>query len=226
MSWRATPTASRPIRGLLLDLDDTLLDHRSAARQAFVAWRAALAGARSDETVEEAFGRWETITTRLWLRHRVGEISFLTLRRERLREFLGEPVPDARADELFAPYRLAYERHWALVPDGAEFLRRSAHLPRVIVTNGPREMQHRKLAALGLADQVVGVVTPEDCGHAKPRPEIFHRALSLLGLGPGDCMMIGDDRDCDIEPARALGMASFQVDPGGCRLLNALSELG
>lgn len=213
------------VRGLLLDLDDTLFDERSTARQAFTTWHPARNTPRAGEDIEQAFERWRQATDKHWKRHGAGEISFQDQRRERLREFLGQSLTDAQADALFEPYMQAYQSSWSLLRDTAEFLQRCAALPKVIVTNGPRAMQERKLSSLGLTAHFIGMVTPDDCGHAKPRPEIFHRALGLIGLPASACLMVGDDKVCDIEPAQALGMATFHVGPDGHNLLEALQLL-
>lgn len=215
----------KPVRGLLLDLDDTLFDERATARRAFLAWHPARGAQRADEDVDTAFERWRLATDKHWKRHGAGEISFQDQRRERLREFLGQGLTDDQADALFEPYMQAYQSSWSLLRDATEFLQRSSALPKVIVTNGPRAMQERKLSSLGLTGHFVGMVTPDDCGHAKPRPEIFHRALALIGLPASDCLMVGDDHVCDIEPARALGMAAFHVGRDGHNLLEALALL-
>lgn len=217
--------AKGAVRGLLLDLDDTLFDERSTARQAFTAWHPARNEARAGEDIEQAFERWRFATDKHWKRHGAGEISFLDQRRERLREFLGQPLTDEQADALFEPYMQAYQGSWSLLRDATEFLQRCAALPKVIVTNGPRVMQERKLSSLALTSHFIGMVTPDDCGHAKPRPEIFHRALGLIGLPASACLMVGDDKVCDIEPAQALGMATFHVGPDGHNLLEALALL-
>jgi HAD superfamily hydrolase (TIGR01509 family) len=61
---------------------------------------------------------------------------------------------------------------------------------------------------------VAAVVTPEDCGHWKPRPEVFLAAVGRIGATPGRCIMIGDDPVRDIAPAQELGMACFLVEHG------------
>jgi putative hydrolase of the HAD superfamily len=147
-----------------------------------------------------------------WQRFARGEVSFEGQRRERVREFLNVELGDDEADAAFEPYWREYERSWKLFPDVLEFLEQTSHLPRVIVTNGERPQQMRKIEATGLSKHFVAVVTPTDCGHWKPHVEIFAAALRLVGVPPESCMMIGDDIDRDIAPARSLGMHSFHVD--------------
>ncbi|RCG27969.1 HAD family phosphatase [Sphaerisporangium album] len=49
------------------------------------------------------------------------------------------------------------------------------------------------------------VVISGEVGMRKPEPRIFHHALGLVGLSPGDCVFI-DDIEANIIAARALGM--------------------
>jgi putative hydrolase of the HAD superfamily len=148
------------------------------------------------------------------MRHELGEVSFLEQRRLRVREFLGVGFSDAEADEALVPYVSAYEASWRLIPGVVEFLDRSAHIPKVIVTNGHREQQLRKLAATKLLSHVVAVVTPDDCGYWKPRHEVFLAGALQLEATPSRCIMIGDDPVRDIAPAQELGMACFLVERG------------
>lgn len=133
-------------------------------------------------------------------------------RRCRVRDFLGRQLTDEEADEAFLPYAKAYERSWKLLPAAEEFLERTRHIPKVIITNGERGQQLNKVRVTGLSEHVIGVVTPSDCGHWKPHPKIFLAALTMLGATGAECLMVGDDLVRDIEPARKLGMRCFIVE--------------
>jgi putative hydrolase of the HAD superfamily len=107
------------------------------------------------------------------------------------------------------------------LPSVIEFLNHTIEIPKVIITNGQREGQAKKIQATALDAHVLGFVTPSDCGHWKPSAVIFEAALGLLGLPASECLMIGDDLLRDIEPARKLGMRCFHIRPGG-NLLEAI----
>lgn len=203
-----------PVQAILIDLDDTLLDDRAATRHALLAFVAAHRQALPLEDEADAIARWRRIMAAHWTRHERGEISFVEQRRARVRDFLALELNDSAADAAFEPYRLAYESAWSPVPECAEFVRRTALLPKVIVTNGDRSQQLRKIEATGLAEHFLGVVTPEDCGQWKPNPMMFSAALAKLNVDPSACLMIGDDPVRDIEPARRLGMRTFCVATG------------
>lgn len=209
---------------LLLDLDDTLIDDRGAMAAAVLLFRAqhGFCDTESDQNVAQ---RWDSVGRSLWARLALGELSFEEQRRERLRETFLLDVNAAQADLLFAEYLRFYEQSWKLFPDTQHFLDSTAHLPRVIVTNGYRPQARKKLINLGLDAHFIHVVTPEDCGARKPDAKFFQYALDLLGLAARDCVMIGDSLEADIEPARALGFTVFHVDArqAGKSIRDALS---
>jgi putative hydrolase of the HAD superfamily len=200
------------MRALLLDLDGTLIDERGASEAAFEALLAAHRPGLPED--RHALASWRAVSARHWMRYELGEVSFLEQRRCRVREFLGQELSDEEADQAYLPYANAYERSWRLLPGALAFLDRTRQIPKVIITNGDRMQQMRKVRATGLAEYVMGIVTPSDCGHWKPHPGIFLAGLALLGVDPSECLMIGDDEARDIEPAKQLGMQHFHVQAG------------
>ena len=82
----------------------------------------------------------------------------------------------------------------------------------------------------GLIALVDGVVTSAATGAAKPDPEIFRRALELLGAQAADAVHVGDSLDKDIEGARGAGIRAVLVargadPPGGVQAIRSLAEL-
>jgi 2-haloalkanoic acid dehalogenase type II len=55
-------------------------------------------------------------------------------------------------------------------------------------------------------------VTSEDCRSYKPRPEMFERALSLLGMGTSDVLHVGDSVRADVRGAKALGIPVLWIN--------------
>ena len=213
------------MRPILLDLDDTLVDDYGSTAVAFNAFVEAHRGLLYDRGVGVLLDEWRTVFVKHWMRHERGEISFLDQRRDRVREFLSNEFTNAEADAALLPYLQAYEASWRLLPGVEEFLERSADIPKVILTNGNREIQLRKVTVTGLWSHVLDVITPEDCGYWKPAHGMFLAGAHRLGVAPSSCIMVGDDPIRDIAPARELGMACFEVERGRCRdaLAGALS---
>ena len=195
---------------------------RRGCRRSFLAHRSHLVGMADSEYL----AKWNEASGRHWRRFELGELSFSEQRRARVREFLGTQLSDSEANASFNHYGQAYEAAWALAPHCAEFLERTKGIPKVVVTNGDPQQQRRKLEVRGLKQHVLGTITPADCGFWKPHPGIFRAALTLLGIEPESCLMIGDDPVKDIEPARALGMETYLVQIGNPNrtLLHAIGE--
>ena len=113
----------------------------------------------------------------------------------------------------------AWERHdrFTLYEDALPVLAdlRARSIKIGLISNGSRDL-----------DEFVGHHALDvDCavgsrafGRTKPHPEIFRRALELLGVEPGEAAMVGDSYEDDIEGARALGMQAFLLDRDGRRL--------
>jgi FMN phosphatase YigB (HAD superfamily) len=66
---------------------------------------------------------------------------------------------------------------------------------------------------LGMADFIDGVVTSVDAGHLKPHPAVFELAMRFAQAAPGQCVVIGNREENDIEPALVLGMRTILVYP-------------
>lgn len=203
-----------PVRAILLDLDGTLLDDRAATAGGFRALFQAYADAIPQSDEAAALVRWRELVDEYWPRFESGELSFDEQRRQRVQSLFGRQLSDAETDRAVRVYVAGYEAYWRPLPGVVAFLERARHIPKAIVTNGERKSQLRKIAALGVSEHVAGIVTPGDCGHWKPSPEIFRAAFELLSVSANECLMIGDDPVRDIEPAARLGMRSVHVPPG------------
>jgi len=78
----------------------------------------------------------------------------------------------------------------------------------------PRTAIHQRLAWAGLpVDQIDYMLVPsyESFHFAKPNPAFFAEFLAQLGWPDGPVVMVGDDPEQDIEPARQLGLAAYWI---------------
>ena len=117
---------------------------------------------------------------------------------------------DACFDALWRHF--AAPEAWALRDGAAAALAvlRASGRRAAVVSN----FDHRLppiLAGLGVANLLDAVVLPGDAGAAKPDPRIFRCALARLGAAPGEAAFVGDDRERDLEAARALGLRAIDV---------------
>lgn len=123
-------------------------------------------------------------------------------------EVPSERVPDL-VPEFLATYREELGRHGAPFP-GVEALLSALEAGGVrwgIVTNKPFDLARDLLSGLGWAQRCAMLVGGDSLAERKPHPMPLLHAAAALGLAPGECAYVGDDRR-DIDAARAAGMAS------------------
>jgi FMN phosphatase YigB (HAD superfamily) len=81
-----------------------------------------------------------------------------------------------------------------------------------ILTNGPPDVERRKIGALGLSWAVDAVVFATEHGEhsGKPDDAPFHEIARRLRVDPADVVYVGDDERCDIAGAMAVGMTAIR----------------
>ena len=130
---------------------------------------------------------------------------------ERIMANLGHAdLPDRfyrRLGELF----LAVEA-WHVFPDVRAALDQlaGAGLRSAVISNwmwGLPELLHD----LDLAHHFEHIVVSSRVGYDKPHPEIFRRALELVGLGGRDAVHVGDNPATDVAGARAAGIQPILI---------------
>lgn len=201
-------------RGVLLDLDGTLLDHRGAADQAAIEWAQKIDGL----TCEDPISRWQDLERRFFPMFESGECSFQQQRRFRVREFSETlaHLSDADADALFDGYLTVYQRNWRSYAGAAELIDRAFGLGyRVgVLTNGDESQQRDKLVAIGLMRPKLQVFASSSLGYAKPAARAFELACAGLGTPPSQTAMVGDHYNRDVLAARAAGLRGIHVSHG------------
>jgi HAD superfamily hydrolase (TIGR01662 family) len=188
--------------GVIFDLDDTLYP-----RDRFV--RSGLAA--TAQYVEQEFGipAERALTTMLKVSGGAPAAEFQTL----CDVFM---LPHGILPRMLATYRAHVPSLW-LFHDAEATLRqlRSEGWQLAILTNGLPEVQALKVDALGVRALVDHVVFAAD--HApggKPHPAAFQEVLRRFALPSDHCVMVGDDVECDVHGARAVGMAAIRIARG------------
>ena len=135
------------IRALLFDLDDTLLDHTGAARDAVDQW------CRELGLPQGQHARFTAIERKWFSAYERGEVSHHGQRAARCREFLGREMSDAEALAAYDGYLSAYREQWRAFADALPTFTWALEsgFQVGILTNGEREMQQAKLEATGSA---------------------------------------------------------------------------
>ncbi len=179
------------IKGIIFDLDGTLLNSKALRIKA---WKHAL----------EAFG--------------------VNIPEEQISPLIGLPGPDLagkfsnRAFEIEMEEERYFKTHleeMALYGDVDHTFSKLSDLSvkTSIVTSSRRAL----MDILKLPYQPV--VTIDDVEFGKPDPEPYIKALSLLGVNPRECMVVGD-AETDLIPAKDIGSVSVFIGHGNRRFSN------
>ena len=81
-----------------------------------------------------------------------------------------------------------------------------------IITNGPSDLQRRKIEYFDLEERVDWVVVSGELGVDKPEPAIFEHALGLAGVGAGRAAHVGDSLTSDVAGANRAGLLPIWVE--------------
>jgi putative hydrolase of the HAD superfamily len=224
------------IRGILFDLDFTLVDNDVGWRRLWPAVAERFAERYPGFDPEQFQSRSYEFADHHYQLLLRGEIDYDTYRRDYVRHGL-EPWGELD-DDLYTAYSDARTRSVDLIElftDAIETIRtlRGRGIKIGILTNGPSELQRRKLRLIGIEDEVDAVAVSEEIGVSKPDPEAYARAVELLGLEPAEVAMVGDHVVNDVAGALAAGLAAAvwverrpgQELPEGAHLAQELAEV-
>lgn len=210
---------ARPVQAVILDLDDTLFDHRASALLGV----GRLIHELGTPPTQALLDSWERNAEQLMNRRRAGEIDRDGYRHGRVRALLhdlGRPdaaaLADDAAEHLYDRFLALYEQEWVPFDDAVPALRalHERGIPVAILTNGPEERQQRKARELGLRDWGVGVWTSESLAARKPDAETYLQVCAALEEEPGDVLHVGDDLRLDREGAEAAGLQALHLHRG------------
>jgi HAD superfamily hydrolase (TIGR01549 family) len=224
------------IRGVLVDLDGTLIDTATAERGRWTAVRG-LIEHRMPEVDMDDFERRYRDHTRANRATSVdtGNFTYLDYQRQRLHSVLAPWAEPSEA--LIEEYAHTSDRMMALVrplPGARRLLGelRGRGLAIGLLTNGPSSHQRMKLEVSGLSGGIDAIAVSAELGVAKPAAEAFRRAAAMIGLAVSQVAMVGDTPQTDIVGALAAGSAAAiwyqrrdEPQPQGARLVTALDEV-
>lgn len=208
------------IRGVLFDIDDTLVDLEYAMTTALREVSEHLLPGL-DQTGWERFGRIFTHeTTHYYDRYLAGELTFNDQRLLRGRAALGHFGVDLGDGEeshrwLSAYSRLqpSYVRAFADVLPLLDLLD-AAGIPYGAVSNNVHDYQRAKLDGAGL-ERVSRLVGTDTVGVAKPAAAIYLEGVRLLGTAAEETLYVGDNRLLDAEASTAAGLVGVWLNRVG-----------
>ena len=100
------------------------------------------------------------------------------------------------------------------IPGAVEAVRRiAAARPVAVASSAHRAVIDASLAATGLTDIFLVVVSSDEVEHGKPAPDVYLEAARRLDADPADCLVVEDSYN-GVRAARAAGMTVVLVPNG------------
>jgi len=220
----ATPYVPDPRspKGLLCDMDDTVLDTSGAREHCWgdvYAEAAGRLGGLEWGAFLDAITRKERWFWSDEARHLRGRMDLRAACRETTHAALvelGLDRPDVAA-AISDRYRDLRERRFRVVPGALETLERLGRrgVRLAMVTNGTAADQRRKIERFGLARYFAHIFIEGEVGVGKPHQRVYESALAALGCSPAEAWSIGDNLEWDVVAPQRLGVYGIWVDVRG-----------
>ena len=196
---------------LLFDVDGTLLDFQQAESVALNTTPSQMGVVMPAEYVST----YHQINDSLWRDFEAGALSAQDVRTKRFYLLFKELkiAGDAQAfSEGFLKNLIAASAFF----EGTEQVLRKleGQFRLALLTNGFADVQHARIARLGLGELFDPIIISEEVGAAKPDPAIFDFALERMG-GPDrdNVLMIGDSLSSDIQGGWNAGIDTCWLNP-------------
>ena len=200
------------------DLDDTLLDHTHAEREALSDLRDRYLEIFGTLSVDELQEQYHAINAPLWRRYADGEIDKTTVQGQRFERLL-DAVGASHANPALVGryYMQRYAEHWQFIPGAREAFEAIAdRRPVGVMTNGFAEVQAQKLDTFPvLQEQADAVVVCEETGTLKPDPKAFVHATEKANVDPDNVLYVGDSYRSDVKGAQNAGWRVAWFAPEG-----------
>ena len=213
MSW------VRPV--VILDLDDTLINHTGAAADC---WRTICEEAAPSLGADGGQLHAAVMEFRTWFwsdleRNRIGRANSVEASRQIVAlacERLGVGTADD-ARRMAEAYQERRQHLITIFPETVEVveaLRARGHR-LAMITNGAAATQREKIERFDLARHFDYLLVEGEFGVGKPDARVYQHALSVLGVDAGSAVMIGDDLERDVAGPQRAGMLGVWIDRAG-----------
>lgn len=206
------------IRAVLIDLDDTLVDHQHAMRTA-------LSGLHRDDArlrpleFEFLLAEWQRLLETMHEDVALGRIPVHESRVIRYRRFYqlaGCEVEHSEVEKIAERHVASYLASRRIVPGAVALIEHLAKRAQIaVITNNTVREQEEKLATFGFDPHIDALITSEECGVAKPDGAIFRCALERLGIDADEAVMVGDSWANDVIGATQLGIRAVWLNRFG-----------
>ncbi|HIF72516.1 MAG TPA: HAD family hydrolase [Dehalococcoidia bacterium] len=195
-------------RAALFDMDDTLIDRRSAYDEVYRVFY-------DNHEVIHSSTSWEDALAYFWTLSASNATNARTAIIEIQKKWLGVPGDPESHYKFYFENMVKFVQ---VLPGAMEFAdwMNEAGVNWGIVTNGD-QVQHTKAEKTGIGKKTPFVLASQLFGVDKPAPEVFMEAVRLLGvdgLDTEEVLFVGDNPYTDILGAHGVGMKTAWVRMG------------
>jgi len=185
----------KPIKGIIFDMDGTMVDNMMVHHRA---WQRKLAALGLELTLEEVMEKIHGVNEEI-LERLFGD-RFTSEQRKRI------------AWEKEAEYRNIFKKDLKLVEGLPAFLDQLKRIdfPFGIGTAAPAENANFVLDELGIRTYFKAVVHAGHVSKGKPHPEVFQKAAKGIGIAPEHCLVF-EDSPTGVHTAQNAGSLAVAV---------------
>jgi putative hydrolase of the HAD superfamily len=201
------------IRGVLLDLDNTVYTykpcHEKALRATFESLNEAYA-CTFEEFLRLYKEAQESVKSRT-KQQAASHSRFLYLQ-AMIENVLGT-TDIKKVLQLEKVYWDSFRETMVIREEAMDFLTtcKEKKISICLITDLTSQIQFSKVVKLGIENMITFVVTSEEVGVEKPDPKIFDYALKKIGLTKKEVIVIGDDEMKDIHGAQDCNITAYLV---------------
>ena len=203
------------IKLILWDLDGTLMDFIAAEK---VGIRKCFEHFSLGVCMDEMLEIYSAINVRYWEALEKGEMTKPEILVGRFTEFFETVGIDPA---LAAPFNSEYQQRLGdtavFFPGAFETVKALyGKLPQCVVSNGTKEVQHRKLTSSGLKPLMEHLFISDEIGYEKPNMEFFAPVFAAYpDIRPDEMLIVGDSLTSDMKGGEVLGLRTCWFNPAG-----------
>lgn len=203
---------------LLFDLDHTLWDFEKNSEETLRELYLECGLNQFFKSETHFFEIYHPVNNSLWDAYGKSQIDRNTVKFDRFSRTLNAVgIQDTKLVQFLAEeYVLRSPCKTHLIPGALAVLEKfSKRYTIVIVTNGFKEVQYRKIHHSGLEPYVDQVIISEDAGSMKPEAGFFDYLVQETGISLNQGLVIGDNLQTDILGAKEYGFQTVFFNPEG-----------